>query len=436
MNSILFVWKLFLKDEVADINAYLAGQPMAVFALLLAILAGIYFASESKSLERVFKILPCVFWIYFIPMLLSTIGIFPGKSVTYGLIKSYALPASLFLLFISVSIPDVIKLGPRTLGVMLFGSAGIVVGGVCGMLALKPFFAAGLLPERHLPVLWKGVAALSGSWIGGSANMAAVWESVVSMPQTKLEGEVYSAMVAVDILVAYSWMAIVIALSTIQSKFDRWNRADTRMIQDVNRRMKEIHEKNAKYLRTDKFLYMLASALVVSIVCLWLSKSINSSLQGVIKSEMLKSVVGSYTILVIIVTLIGLSLSFTPVRRLEDYGASRVGYALLYLVLARIGAKANLNAIGEFPYYLVMGVVWIGVHALFLLIGARILKAPMFFAATSSQANIGGTVSAPVVAAAYQPNLAVVGLLMAVVGGIIGTFLALFGTGLLAQLIF
>jgi len=151
---------------------------------------------------------------------------------------------------------------------------------------------------------------------------------------------------------------------------------------------------------------------------------------------MIKSVLGGYTVLIILVTVIGIGLSFTKVRRLEDYGASRVGYALLYLVLARIGAKANLNAIGEFPYYIVMGVVWIGVHALFLILGSRLLKAPMFFAATASQANIGGTVSAPVVAAAYQPNLAVVGLLMAVLGGILGTFLALFGTGLLAQWIF
>jgi len=418
------------------VSEFFAAHPMGVFTLLATIVAGIYFAAEQKALKPIFKVLPCVFWVYFIPMVLATAGVFPAKSATYNLLKDFGLPASLILLFISVSIPDIIKLGPRAIGMMLFGSLGIMVGAVLGMLALKPFFAIGWLPEKHLPVLWKGVAALSGSWIGGSANMAAVWESVVSKPQTALESEIYSAMVAVDVIVAYGWMAIVIALSSVQKRYDAWNKADTRLIQDVNQRMKEVHEKNAKTLQTNKFLYMLALALVIAFVCHFISNSIASGLHKVIKSDMIKSVLGGYTVLIILVTVIGIGLSFTKVRRLEDYGASRVGYALLYLVLARIGAKANLNAIGEFPYYIVMGVVWIGVHALFLILGSRLLKAPMFFAATASQANIGGTVSAPVVAAAYQPNLAVVGLLMAVLGGILGTFLALFGTGLLAQWIF
>ncbi len=424
-----------MADSIGVVREFLGVHPMGVFALLVAIVAGIYFAAEQRRLKKIFSILPCVFWVYFIPMALATIGIFPEESSTYGVMKYYALPASLLLLFLSVSIPDIIKLGPRALGMMLFGSVGIVVGAVCGMLVLKPFFAWGLLPKNHLPVLWKGVAALSGSWIGGSANMAAVWESVIKKTPTPIEGQIYSAMVAVDVIVAYGWMAIVIALSSIQRRFDAWNNADTRMIDDVNKRMKEVHEKSAKSLLTDKFLYMLAVALVISFVCGYGSRNIGGWLDIHLKSEMLKSVVGSYTILVIMVTVIGVGLSFTPVRKLEDYGASRVGYALLYLVLARIGAMANLNAIGQFPLYIVMGVVWIAVHALFLLVGARILKAPMFFVATASQANIGGTVSAPVVAAAYQPNLAVVGLLMAILGSILGTFLALFGTAILAQYI-
>lgn len=427
---------MFIKDTVANFRNFLGQNPMALFGVLCGILAMIYFAAEQRGIKKIFKVLPTVFWVYFIPMLMATLGFFPKQSATFDLIRDFGLPASLFLLFISVSLPDVIKLGPRAMGMMVFGSVGIVVGAVCGMLVLKPFFNAGLLPEAHLEVLWKGVAALSGSWIGGSANMAAVWESVVSDPMTKLEGEIFSAMVAVDVIVAYSWMGIVIALSSVQKRFDRWNKADTRMLVQVNQRIKEIHEKNAKVLRTDKFLYMIALAILIAVICKYISGEAGDWLDRTITNKTLASVLGGYTILIILVTIIGLAGSFTPLRRLEDYGSSRIGYALLYLVLARIGAKANLNAIGDFPWYLVMGTVWIVVHAGFLFIGVKILKAPMFFAATSSQANIGGTVSAPVVAAAYQPNLAVVGLLMAVIGGVLGTFLALFGTGLLAQWIF
>lgn len=409
---------------------------MGLFAFLAGVVALIYLASEQKKLKKIFNILPCVFWVYFIPMALATLGVFPEKSPTYDFLRDYALPSSLLLLFLSVSIPDIIKLGPRALGMMFIGSLGIIVGAIAGMFAMKPFFATGLLPKEHFPILWKGVSALSASWIGGSANMAAVWESVVSNPPTQPEGQLYSAMVAVDVIVAYSWMALVIALSVFQKRFDVWIKADTGIIEDVNKRMKNVQEGNAKFLRTDKFLYMISLALALSFVCLLLSRGMEKFFYGFITNGMIRSVLKEYTILIVLVTILGICLSFTPVRRLEDYGASRVGYALLYLVLARIGAMANLNAIGRFPFYILMGVIWVGVHALFLIVGARILRSPMFFVATSSQANIGGTVSAPVVAAAYQPNLAIVGLLLAVVGNIIGTFLALFGTALLAQMIF
>jgi uncharacterized membrane protein len=419
-----------------DFRAFLGAYPMGLFAFLAGIVALIYLASEQKKLQKIFHILPCVFWVYFIPMALATLGIFPEKSPTYDILRDFVLPSSLLLLFLSVSIPDIIKLGPRALGMMFIGSLGIIVGAIVGMFAMKPFFASGLLPKEHFPILWKGVSALSGSWIGGSANMAAVWESVVSNPPTPAEGQLYSAMVAVDVIVAYSWMALVIALSVFQKRFDAWIKADTRIIEDVNQRMKKIQEGSAKVLRTEKFLYMISLALALSFVCLLLSRGMEKFFYGFITNGTIRSVLKEYTILIVLVTILGICLSFTPVRKLEDYGASRVGYALLYLVLARIGAMANLNAIGKFPFYILMGVVWVGVHALFLIVGARILRSPMFFVATSSQANIGGTVSAPVVAAAYQPNLAIVGLLMAVVGNIIGTFLALFGTALLAQMIF
>jgi len=424
-----------VKDLITQLKTFLGANPMGVFTLLASVVAVIYLAAGWKPCKRLFNILPPVFWVYFLPMALATIGVFPEKSATYNLLRDVALPGSLFLLFISVSIPDIIRLGSRALAMMLIGSFGIIAGAVFALLAIRPLFAMGLLPREHMEVLWKGIAALSGSWIGGSANLAAVWESVVSNPPLAAEKEIYSAMIAVDVIIAYPWMAFVMAMSSFQSRVDRWNKADTRMIEDVNERMKRIQEQNVKPLATDKFLFILASALLVAFFGKFFSDKINTWLESIITSPTLLSVLGSYTILMILVTIVGLGLSFTPVRRLEDYGASRVGYVLLYLALARLGAMANLNAIGDYPWYILMGIIWVAVHAGFLIIGARILKAPMFFAATSSQANIGGPVSAPIVAAAYQPNLAVVGLLMAVLGGILGTFLALFGVGLLAQII-
>lgn len=386
----------------------------------------IYALSEIKGLTKLFDILPTVFWIYFVPMLLATFGFFPEKSPTYTFIRDYFLPGSLFLLFLSASIPEILKLGPRALLIMGCASAAVVLGSAVGVFVLLPFFKSGSLPSTHLESLWKAIAALSGSWIGGSANMAAIWESLTGPDKTEVEKQLYSAMIAVDVCVGYSWMALLIALAAHQQKINRWLRADTTLIEEVNKRMQSVSEAQARHPATSKFLYMIALAMLVAFVCKFLGTTANASLAHQIQSPVWRSVFGAFALTIVFVTLIGLALSFTPLAKLESYGASKLGYALLFIVLARIGAEGNLNVIRSFPAYLLMGAVWILTHGAILLAVAKLTKTPLFFAVTASQANVGGPVSAPVVAAAHQPALAVVGLLMAIVGNILGTFAGLF----------
>ena len=412
--------------SIADIRTFLGAEPVGLFVVLCAIVAGIYALSEIRLLVRVFDVLPCVFWIYFVPMLLATFGLFPEKSPVYGLLTDYFLPASLVLLFLSASIPNILNLGRRTILVMLIATASVMIGAVVGVLALAPFFQAGYLPATHLESLWKGVAALSGSWIGGSANMAAIWQTLTDGTQTDVEGQIFAAMVAVDVCVAYPWMALLIALAGRQNQINRWLHADSSRIEEVNKRMETIIQTQSRPLDANKFLSMVALAFAAAFLCKWLGVQAQSAFEAHVQSSLWRSVLGYYGVMIVLVTFVGLSLSLTPVAKLEDYGASKIGYALLFLVLARIGAKGNLNAIRESPAYLLMGVVWVLTHGALLLLAAKRLRVPLFFAATASQANIGGPVSAPVVAAAYQPSLAVVGLLMAIIGNILGTFGGLF----------
>ncbi len=411
---------------MAAIRAFLGNEPVALFVTLCGIVAIIYALSETRALGRVFAILPTVFWIYFVPMVLATFGFFPQQSPVYSLLTDYFLPASLVLLFLSASIPELLKLGPRTLLVMLLATASVVLGAIMGVLVLLPFFKAGVLPAAHLESLWKGVAALSGSWVGGSSNMAAIWESLTAGGQTELEGQIFAAMIAVDVCIGYSWMALLIALAGRQHGINVWLRADSKRIEEINRRMTSVTFAQSQPVATTKILYMLALAFGVAFLCRWLGLQTQAAFEAHVQSSLWRSVLGAYAVMIILVTLIGLGLSLTPVARLEHYGASKLGYALLFIVLARIGAKGDLNAIREFPAYLLMGVVWILTHGGLLLFAVKRLRVPIFFAATASQANIGGAVSAPVVAAAYQPGLAVVGLLMAIVGNILGTFTGLF----------
>jgi uncharacterized membrane protein len=104
----------------------------------------------------------------------------------------------------------------------------------------------------------------------------------------------------------------------------------------------------------------------------------------------------------------------------------------LYLLLTAIGAQADLKAVLAAPLFLAAGVVWIAVHATLLLIVARLIRAPLFFFATGSMANIGGAASAPVVAGVYHPAMAPVGLLMAVAGYVLGIYAALGAAWLLS----
>ncbi len=416
-----------------DVRKFFENEPVALFIALVGIIVVVHALSEAKPLQKVFEFLPTVFWIYFVPMVFATFGFFPEKSPTFAFIRDYLLPASLFLLFISVRIPELLKLGRRTLMVMLAATGTIVLGAVGGVLVLIPMFKAGLLPAEHLESIWKGVAALSGSWTGGSANMAAIWESLTGAVKTPAERDIFAAMIAVDVCIGYPWMAFLVALAAYQEKINGWLRADNTRIDEVNERMLVRTEGESKQASTAMFLYMIGLAMIVAFCCLKLGVSLNGTLAANIQSPLWKSVFGAFAITIVSVTFLGLSCSSTRVARLETYGASKLGYALLYVVLARIGAEGNLSVIRQFPAYLIMGAVWILIHGGILLAVLKMLKVPLFFGVTASQANVGGPVSAPVVAAAHQPNLAVVGLLMAIMGNILGTFIGLFVVGPLAH---
>ncbi|MFN7140981.1 MAG: DUF819 domain-containing protein, partial [Limisphaerales bacterium] len=272
------------------VRTFFENEPVALFITLVAIVAGIYALSETKGLKKFFDVLPTVFWVYFVPMLLATFGFFPEKSPAFVFIRDYFLPTSLFLLFISVSIPELLKLGGRTLAVMFAATAALLVGSFFGVLAIIPFFKTGTLPAEHFDSLWKGVAALSGSWTGGSANMAAVWESLTGPEKTPVEREIFAAMIAVDVCIAYPWMAFLVALAAHQIRINKWLKADTSRIDEVNHRMQSWTEGQARYASTAKFLYMIALALVTAYVCRWAGITLNANLAAGIESPLWRSV--------------------------------------------------------------------------------------------------------------------------------------------------
>ena len=380
-------------------------DPNAIFIYIVSLIGLIHYLKSISALEKVFKYAPPIIWIYFLPMLSSGIGVIPTASPLYSWTSKYLLPPALILLLLSSNIKILSTLGSKAIGTMLFGTLGIVLGGPISLLVFGSF-----LPEDA----WMGLAALSGSWIGGSANMVAIGKSIGT------SDNLFGNMIVIDTVVGYGWMGIVILISGHQKSIDKWNDADTRIIDDLNIKMST--EDSKRPTSFNDLLTIVVVSLFFGLLSLESGKLIPD----------LGKVVTSFGWTIILVSLIGVSLSFTRLSDLNNAGASHVGNLFLYILLGTIGAKANITQIGDLPYYIAVGILWIFIHAIILFFGGRLLKAPMFLIATSSQANIGGVVSAPIIATVYKKSLAPVGLLMGVIGNIIGIYAGLFTAWLLS----
>ena len=374
-------------------------DPMAILVYLIGIIGFIFYLDSKEIFSGLFKYLPTVIWIYFLPMFSTTLGILPESSMLYDWIKTYLLPPALILLLLSSNFTALKKLGFKAISIMFIATISVVIGGIVSFGIFSSW-----LPDNS----WKGLGALSGSWIGGSANMVAVGASIGT------PDDLFGIMIIVDTIVGYGWMGIVIFFSAYQERIDRWNGVETSLIDNINIQMSDIESKR----RPIRFIDLIA---IVSIGMIggYFSLIIGEWLPD------LGKIVTSFGWTIIIVSILGIILSLTPLSDLENAGASHIGNFFLYLLLATIGAKANLTSIIYAPVFLLVGICWITVHAAILFMGGRLLKAPMFLIATSSQANIGGVVSAPIIATVYQKSLAPVGLLMGVLGNIIGIYFGL-----------
>jgi len=385
------------------------SDPTAIFIFLGCLLGAIFWLSGRPRLQPLFRVTPAVIYAYFLPALSTSLGITPQSSPAYDWMVRYLLPVSLLLLMVTVDLRAVLKLGRKAILMMLAGSLGIIIG---GPVALALF--GGLLPGDT----WMGLAALSGSWIGGTPNMVAIKESV-GTPDSLM-----GPIIVVDTLVAYSWMGILLFLGSFQSRFDAWVGADTGDVEDLDASMAEL-EGQRRPVEVRDLATILALGFGGAALCIWLGRQLPQLGDPTIISHT--------TWTVVFVTTLGLGLSFTPVRRLEQVGTSRFGYLALYLMLTAIGAQADLKKVMEVPLYLAVGAVWLGIHILILFAAAKVLRAPLFFVATGSMANVGGVVSAPVVASVYRKALAPVGVLMGVSGYLIGIYGGLLCAWLLAK---
>ena len=538
-------------------GAPIITNPAGVLAALLAVLAIIFWLSQHERYGRIFKIIPALVFCYFVPTLLTTLGVTPDESALYSWVKKFVLPASLLLLILSLDLPAIIRLGPKAVIMLLAGTLGVVIGGpIALVLTTKILSMASVFfsePTALPDDVWQGMSALAGSWIGGGANFVAIGEMAGA------SSGMIALMIIPDVFVASIWMGTLLYLSGHQRAIDRWTGANAEAIRDLERRLTNFQERVTRIPSLADLIIIVAFGFVGSWLSFWAANTLHDTFENALtvdamhlsaepdeastsfaqlskaainkneveyrltlsterrassleattatedsaaraesvaiethtivvesdrfatlatlishinahvpgwsaevlpgipeemsKSRQLRafgrsrlaadgitlrlpdpshstlwnmhSSMGTSTWKYIFITAVGIGLSFTRVRNLEGAGASKIGSVMIYLLVACIGAGANFRTIFEHPAVLLMGFIWMGVHIVVLLSVARLIRAPLFFVAVGSQANIGGAASAPVVAAAFHPSLAPVGALLAVAGYVLGTYAGL-----------
>jgi uncharacterized membrane protein len=435
-----------------------------VLGILLIVLALIFHTSSLPSWKKFYTFLPTVLMCYFVPAILnwplgliapdwytdsilelasqydltipkglsfdqittflteggvpkSMLGEHQGHSSLYFVSSRYLLPASLVLLCIGIDFKGIVKLGPKALIMFFAATLGIIIGGPIALMFVS-YVAPGVI-ETTPGEVWRGLSTIAGSWIGGGANQAAMKEIY------EVSDNLFGSMIVVDVLVANLWMGILLFGINFSDKIDHWLKADNSAIEDLRKRVADYRASIEKVPTTREVFILLAVAFGAVALSHWGKDVITpfmESFKESLEAMRLNSLMSSFFWLIVFSTTVGVLLSFTRARKLEGVGASRWGTICIYLLVATIGMKMNIGEILDNLGLFLIGIIWMVVHVLILFIVAKLIKAPYFFVAVGSQANVGGAASAPIVASAFDPALAPVGVLMAVLGYAMGTY--------------
>lgn len=388
-------------------------SPLGVMAMLVAI-ASFYFWLEQVTGWRIFNFLPPLLWIYATPILLSNTGIIPFSSEAYDGLRAYGLPLFIALMLLKVDVVGAIRIMGKGVFVMLIGSAGVVVGAVVAFLFVTKF--GGLDPST-----WPAFGTLSGSWIGGTGNMNAAWVA--------LEGDTnHMTMAAVaDNLVYIIWLPILLGSRSFAERFNRWAKVPAGRIEQMEKAAVAHHQEEAAP-NMRQLLYLAILALTIT----WVSVALAAVLPPIQLGG--QSVITQSTWVILLVTSFALLSSTTRARNLP--GAQPIAMAIIYVFVASVGAHANLSEsnLSELGWFVAAAYIWIFIHGIFILVGAKIFRVDVHTLAIASAANIGGAASAPVVAAHHRESLVPASILMALIGYAIGNYLAIL-TGRLCQLL-
>ena len=393
-----------------------------VFGLLALCLGFVFYTSSLKTgfWKKFYGIVPTLLMCYLLPGILTSTGVISDEtSNLYFMASRYLLPAALVLMTLSIDLKAIANLGSKALIMFFTGTVGIIIGGPIAILLIS-IFSPETVGGNGFDATWRGLSTIAGSWIGGGANQAAMFEIF------KYNPDKFGGMVLVDIVIANVWLAILLLGIGKKEKIDRWFKADTSSIETLKQKVTAHTAKIARVTSLHDFVMMLALAFTAVGAAHFFGANFADFLKDNFevvrdKSKILSSLGSNFLWMVVFATAAGIGLSFTKAKDYEGAGASKIGGMFIYILVTTIGMQMDLGKVLENPGLIAIGLVWISIHAGLLILVAKLIKAPFFFLAVGSQANIGGAASAPVVAAEFHPSLTSVGILLAVFGYVTGT---------------
>ncbi len=396
-----------------------------ILGLLAAVLGFVFFTRSRPGWQKFYTFVPIILVCYLLPSLMVTFGLIDvSESNLWPIAKDYFLPAALFLMTLSIDLKGVIGLGPKALIMFFTATIGIILGGPLALWIVAQF-DPGIIGSGN-DAAWRGLATLAGSWIGGGANQTAMLE-IYQFNQAN-----YAALIAVDIIVANIWMVFLLYGAGASERVDGWLKADSSAIARLRDKMADYTASVERVAHANDYVLLFGVTFALVGLSHLLATPLGEFFAGMFGEESVLA--SSFFWVVLFATTFGLLASFTRARSLEGVGASKFGTLFIFLLVAVIGTKMNILQIADAPAFMAIGLIWMLFHTVLLLIVARMIRAPFFFVAVGSKANVGGAASAPVVAAAFHPALAPVGVLLATLGYAVGTYGAILCAQMMAAI--
>ena len=392
---------------------------LPVILLVLAITGFVIWSSNKKTglFSKLYQWVPPILLLYLLPTIATNTGLVkPGNSIRI-LAMNTILPLSLIMLTAIIHIPDLLRVTRKGLLVFLIGTIGIVIGGPLALM-LVGFFSPELMVNAGADAPWRGLVCITGSWINGTPGQLSMKEVYGSSE------ELFLTSLAADVILQNIWLFFLLYSVKFHKKINRWltgtDTIDYDMV-DNEELAKEKQEKNIK-IPPAKLWIILGVTYALVIILSNICSGLFAQSLGADETNPWSFLGKKSLWLILFSTTFGVVLSFTNLFKKSIIVWTELGNGMLFFVIATIGLQLDLQNVKINSSFFVIGSVWLLIHLIVLLIGAKLLKAPWHYIAIGSQANIGGPASASVVASAFHPSLVSLGILLGVLSNLIGNY--------------